>query len=227
VTTFALVHGAWHGAWCWERLIPELERRGQRAITVDLPATDPNAGSAGYAEVVLEVLDDADDDVVLVGHSFAGLTIPYVAAIRPVRELVYLCALLPLPGKSFGQQAEEEPILAPDFGAKQIAHEDGSSSWPEDAAVDAFFHDCPPPMARSAAQRLRAQAWRVSNEVTPLREWPSVRSRYILATGDRAVRPEWSRSAARRRLGLTAVEIPGGHSPFFSRPSALADLLVG
>ena len=227
MATFVLVHGAWHGAWCWELLVPELERRGHRAVTVDLPTTDPDAGCASYAEVVLEAVDAAGDDVVLVGHSLAGLTIPYVAAIQSVRELVFLCALIPVPGKSSGQLVREEGVVFPNFGAKQIAQEDGSSSWPDETAIDAFFHDCPPPMARAAAERLRAQAWRVSDEITPLREWPDVPCRYILATGDRCIRPEWSRAAARRLLGVDAIEIPGGHSPFLSRPSALAEVLCG
>jgi hypothetical protein len=138
-----------------------------------------------------------------------------------------LCALLPEPGKSLGQVIAEDSPLFPNFGHKQLAHDDGSSSWPEDAAVDAFFHDCPDQMARAAARRLRTQAWRISNEVTPLREWPDVRCRYILATSDRAIRPDWSRAAARRRLGVDAIEIPGSHSPFLSRPSFLAEVLLG
>jgi len=44
MATFGLVHGSWHGGWCWERLIPELEARGHRAVAVDLPAEDPAAG---------------------------------------------------------------------------------------------------------------------------------------------------------------------------------------
>jgi hypothetical protein len=69
VTTFALVHGAWHGAWCWERLVPELEARGHRAIAVDLPCEDVAAGCAAYAEVVAGAAADAGADLVLVGHT--------------------------------------------------------------------------------------------------------------------------------------------------------------
>src|SRR6187551_1345642 len=100
MTTFALVHGAWHGAWCWEQLEPELRTRGHRPISMDLPITDPNAGSAAYARIIQAALPAEDDDVVLVGHSLAGLTIPVVALARPVRGLVYLCGVMRDPGRS-------------------------------------------------------------------------------------------------------------------------------
>jgi len=96
VTTFALVHGAWHGAWCFERLVAELQRRDHEAVAIDLPATDVTAGNVAYAGVIEAALP-AGDDVVLVGHSLAGLSVPLVAARRPLRLLVYLCALIPEP----------------------------------------------------------------------------------------------------------------------------------
>jgi pimeloyl-ACP methyl ester carboxylesterase len=92
MSTFALVHGACHGAWCWQRLTPELEGRGHRVVAVDLPTEDRSAGNVRYAEIVAESLAGLEDDVVVVGHSLAGLTIPLVAALRPVRRLVFLCA---------------------------------------------------------------------------------------------------------------------------------------
>jgi len=96
MTTFALVHGAWHGAWCWERLVEPLERRGHGALAIDLPVDDVDAGNGEYADVVAAFTAPAGDDVILVGHSLNGLILPLVAARRPVAALVYLCAFLPL-----------------------------------------------------------------------------------------------------------------------------------
>lgn len=83
MTTFALVHGAWHGAWCWKRLAGELERRGHGVVAVDLPCDDPDATFAGYAAVVVDALGDTGDDVVLVGHSLGGFAAMAYAAGRP------------------------------------------------------------------------------------------------------------------------------------------------
>ena len=72
MATFCLVHGAWHGAWCWERLIPELEALGHSAVAVDLPSHEPDAGFAEYAAALAPAAEGAD---ALVGHSLSGLTI--------------------------------------------------------------------------------------------------------------------------------------------------------
>ena len=105
----ALVHGAFHGSWCWDFLTPELERLGHRVITVDLPISDPTLGAADYARTI-EASLPPDSEPILVGHSMAGLVIPLVAANRPIRTLVFLAAFLPLPGKSAGDQRAVEHI---------------------------------------------------------------------------------------------------------------------
>ena len=104
MTTFALIHGAWHGAWCWERLLEPLERRGHGALAIDLPCDDLAAGNDEYADIVAAFTAPVGDDVIVVGHSLNGLILPLVAARRPVAALVYLCAFLPLEGKSLDDQ---------------------------------------------------------------------------------------------------------------------------
>ena len=95
MTTFALVHGAWHGSWCWDRVVPELEARGHGVVTVDLPSQTATAGMTAYRDVVLDALDGLGEDVVLVGHSLGGITVPLVGAARPVRRVVYLTPAIP------------------------------------------------------------------------------------------------------------------------------------
>ncbi len=227
MTAFALVHGAWHGTWCWERLIPELERRGHDAIAVDLPCEDVEAGVSVYREAVLRALDGTGDDLVLVGHSLAGLTIPLVAAARPVRALVFLCALIPQPGLSLVDQLAQEPdVFAPGFGDAIVRDELGRSSWATpDAAIAALYADCEVELQQWAVSRLRPQARLPNVEPCPLLAWPDVPSAYVLCRGDAAVAPAWSRRAARDRLGVEAIELDGDHSPFLSRPVELAAAL--
>jgi pimeloyl-ACP methyl ester carboxylesterase len=221
---FALVHGAYHGAWCWDLLRKELERDGHSTSAVDLPCEDPNAGAELYADLVVKAIPKVPAGAVLVGHSLGGLTIPVAASMTPTLMTVYLCALVPVPGLSFdGQQAN----IGTEFRASEpaIGHADGSASWPEAGAIEVFFHDCDPQTARNAAARLRRQFWRVTQEVTPLGEWPATRSAYILCTGDRMVSGAYGAQAARDVLGIEPVEISGGHSPFLSRPRELANVL--
>src|SRR5260370_42618963 len=97
MTTFGLVHGAFHGSWCWERLTPELERLGHRVLTVDLPGEEPLAGAAEYAAVAGTALADAGEGLVPVGPSLGGLPPPPVPASPPARPLVLPAALLSPP----------------------------------------------------------------------------------------------------------------------------------
>lgn len=229
MTTFGLVHGAWHGGWCWERLVPELEARGHRAITMDLPCDDASATFEDYAGVVTDALTDAPDDVVLVGHSMAGQTIPLVAARRPVARLVYLCALLPAVGRSLVDQLGGEPDML-DVGyvaGLGEIDEQGRTAWVDPEVARRYFYaDCDEADARAAFDRLRPQAQTPYAVTFPLDAFPAVPASYIVCTEDHLVVPAWSRRAAKERLGLDAVELPGSHSPFLSRPAELADLLT-
>lgn len=228
MATFGLVHGAGHGAWCWDRLAPLLEARGHRVVAMDLPCEDPTAGARRYAEVVDRALP-ATNDLVLVGHSLAGLTIPLVAARRPVRRLVYLCAIVPELGRSLADQVAADPSL---YHAVVRTHPgrltapDGTTSFRDAAAArDLFYHDCAPEDVAWAFARLRPQAAAPRTEPCPLGAWPAADPAYILCREDRAISPDWSRRVARARLGVEAVELDGSHSPFISQPSVLAGVL--
>ncbi|MEV5967259.1 alpha/beta hydrolase [Kribbella sp. NPDC051952] len=91
MTTFVLVHGAWHGSWAWDRVVPVLEDAGARTVNVTLPWE----GAPGLHDHVAEVVSALDgltaaDDVVLVGHSYAGLVVREAADQRStlVRQLI-------------------------------------------------------------------------------------------------------------------------------------------
>jgi pimeloyl-ACP methyl ester carboxylesterase len=222
----ALVHGSYHGAWCWDRLRPELEVLGHRVITMDLPISAPGLGAADYAQTIVDALEDAHEPILL-GHSMAGLVIPLVAERRAVRRLVFLAGFLPKPGMSSNQQRAAEPIdgrIAPTTSEWADLGDDVWMVGPT-TATELFFHDVPPDVARWATDRLRPQSYAVMNEVTPLEAWPDVDSRAIVCADDRALNPDWLRAASRDRLGVEAVEIAGAHSPFLSRPAELAGLI--
>lgn len=232
MTTFALVHGAWHRGACWAPTAALLRAAGHAVVAPDLPCEDAGAGLADYAATVLDALDGVPgDDVVVVGHSLGGLTIPLVAAARPVRALVFVCAFVPAPGASLAiDQYTDAATFAPEWAAlaaQQIRHADGSSSWPADAAVEAFYHDCPPALAAESAAALRPQQWGLAAEPCPLTGYPEVDARAIVCSDDRVLAADQCARQAEERLGARVVRLGGGHSPMLAQPRALTEALLG
>jgi pimeloyl-ACP methyl ester carboxylesterase len=233
MTTFALIHGAWHGAWCWDPLIPELERRGHRTVTVDLPCDDPASTTMDNAKLVTDALAaagvaDDDDDVDVVGHSLGGITAAVVPLLRPVRKLVFLTALIPRPGRSLGEVMSSEPDTTTDeFNAlPRHVGDQGSVTWDPEVAAPFFYRGCDPATAQWAAQRLRTQYWTTSREPCPLEAWPDCELVSIVCAEDELLRPEWSRRIAREVLGIGPIDLPGGHFPMLGIPAALAAALT-
>lgn len=224
---FVLIHGAFHGAWCWERFIPELQDRGHTALAVDLPVSDPDAGSAEYASTVLDAMTALGEEPIVVGHSMGGVAVPLVAASRPISRMVFLAAFLPEPGASLADQRAREPIDSNIEIPNPEFTDLGDSVFTVGAntAVEMFYNDVPADISDWAVERLRPQAYKFMYEMTPLETWPAYESSYIVCAGDHAVSPDWGRQAARERLNVEPYEIEGGHSPFLSRPEQLADVL--
>lgn len=227
MTGFALVHGAWHGAWFLEPLADELRRRGHEAVAVQLPGDDPGAGFAAYVEAIVAASAGLGDGLAVVGHSLGGLTIPLVPAERSVSRLAFLCGAVPQPGISFVGQLERESIFSPGFGGAPQRDEQERSHWPDsEQAVRDLYGDCPPELGAWAAARLRPQGRRPNIDRCPLESWPAVPSFYVLAREDAVIDPDWSRRTARDRLGIEPIELEGGHSLPLTRPDRVAEALI-
>lgn len=108
---FVLVHGAWHGAWCWKRILPGLWKAGHRAFAVTLTGTgeracqlSPDITLRTHIDDVAAVIEAEElQQAIVVGHSYGGMVITGVADRMPQRigHLVYLDAVVPLPGESW------------------------------------------------------------------------------------------------------------------------------
>lgn len=165
----------------------------------------------------------------VVGHSMSGIAIPLVPALAPERHLVFLAALIPSPGRTMAEVQSDENVLGDTSGDTSAVARDtpGRSYWTSArAAIEVLYHDCPPAEAEGAAARLRPQARTPHDERCGLTRLPDVPTSYVVMQCDRMVRPEWSRTAARTRLGVEPVELPGGHSPMLADPERLADALI-
>jgi hypothetical protein len=122
----------------------------------------------------------------------------------------------------------EEPdmVLAGPDAPTTFTDENGATRWFPEAAKAFFYADCDSDTADWAAARLRGQSWLITQEQTPLLQWPAIPCSYILGVDDPVINPAWSRRAAPEVLGVTPIELPAGHSPFLSVPQQLADTLV-
>jgi pimeloyl-ACP methyl ester carboxylesterase len=140
---------------------------------------------------------------------------------------VFLAAFLASPGRSAADQRATERVDGRVVPKTSEWTDLGNDVWMvgPNTATEIFFQDAPAAAARWATQRLRPQCYRVMSEVTPLTAWPDVESRSIVCRDDRAINPEWVRKAAQERLGVKAIELEGGHSPFLTRPAELARIL--
>jgi pimeloyl-ACP methyl ester carboxylesterase len=233
MSCFALIHGGAHGGWCWEEVVPELERRGHTSAAPDLPLEDPH-GPVHWADTVVAAIPSDAQDIVVVGHSMGGLATPMVAERVGARHMVFLAAMVPIPGRSFAQLlvAEPDALIIPGADdlpsgtlSLDLPDEPGDAALPWEFARQAFYHDLPEAKARRAWGRLRPQGATGFTETCPLDAWPAIPASYILMRDDRAVNPSWSRRVASGRLGAELIELDGGHSPFYRDPVGLAEVL--
>lgn len=225
-----LLHGAWHTGASWQYLQEALSVRGLGSRAVTLPSDVPGLGVEAYAQTAADEWADVDEPMVIVAHSLGGLTAGVLAGKREVSMIIYLAALLPSPGLSLAEQREGVPMMTEKWRnvylPQQQREDNGNTWWPATLAPEIFYHDCTAKRAAEAVAELRQQAAAPIVEKTPLRELPELPVAYILAQEDRVVDPEWSRQVALERLGVRARELPGGHSPFLSRPDLLAEEIV-
>lgn len=199
---FVLVHGAWHGAWCFAEVAGELEARGHSAEAVDLPCDQAGLTQHDYAAVV-----GPRPHSILVGHSLGGLTIQHVEA----RLRVYLAALLPV--------ADPTGCFVPGFGG-WLRDELDRSFWADaDLCAARMYPDCTRERSDWAFARLRPQA-PIRSEATLLGPADVV----IATLRDAAIDPDWQVRTAEAH-GARVFELDTGHSPFFTHPAELAELL--
>jgi len=236
MSTFLLVHGAWHGAWCWHKLVPRLEKLGHVVIAPDLPAmgrdrTPVNRVSlATWRTHVCEIVDRVPGEVVLVGHSRGGIVISEVAEHRPdrIRALVYLCAFLPRDGESlFDLSARDETSLVP---PNFVMSEDKSSSTIRDEALrDAFYGECSD--EDLALARFCLQPEPTLPLATPVKltagNFGKVPRVYVECLRDRAIPVSFQRLIHGASPCELVLALDTDHSPFLSRPDELATLLAG
>ena len=228
-----LVHGAWHGAWCWAALQAELDRRGVPSLAVDLPghgvSPRPIGGLHDDATAIAAVLDHlaagGAGPIVLVGHSYGGAVITQAAAGRDdIAHLAYLAAFALDDGESvlgcLGSLERHDVELA----AAMVPSPDGSATTLDASnAPAALYGSCPPETIRAALPRLGPQSMSSMTETVSGAPRDTLASTYVVCSQDRAVHPEHQRVMAARCT--TTHVLDTDHSPFLSAVGSTADII--
>ena len=234
MSTFVLVHGSFHGGWCWDAVVARLTAAGHRVLAPDLPGRGSDARPLfaltldDYATAIAGVVAAQPEPVVLVGHSMGGVVITSVAERVPERleRLVYVCAFLPANGQSLLDLAtsDKESVLLRNLVIEAAA---GTHHVRPEGARESFYHDCSDADADAATKRLVAEPLAVvaTPVATSAARFGRVPRSYVECTDDRAVGP----SLQRRMHGAQPCRvssIASGHSPFLARPDELTRALL-
>ena len=232
--TFVLVHSAWLGAWQWESVKNNLESKGHTVITPDLPGHGSDKTSPAditmddYVNTITSILDSQEKAVVLLGHSFNGITVSRVAELRPnkIKSLVFLTAfLLPNGGSFFGAvQGVEGSKAVENF---RLSDDKSYAYVVEEEIQNAFAHDIPEEVFNGAKPYI------VPEPSAPLmyelkiteENFGQVPKYYIECTEDRAIPIEVQRAMYNGNVE-GSFSIKSSHTPNFSQPDRIVEILL-
>jgi pimeloyl-ACP methyl ester carboxylesterase len=231
---FVLVHGSWHGAWCWEKVIPLLEQAGHIVIAPDLPGhgqdRTPIAAITleAYVDCIVNLLGMLNTPSILLGHSMAGIIISQVAEKVPekIACLVYLAGFLPQNGESLLSLAKRQKpskVTSP----MRIVPEHNAVYFPSDGMRAFSYHGCDESVFNAISPLFCDEPflpWVAPVQITPER-YGSVKRVYIECEQDQAIHL----SSQQRMNALSSCEIfrlNSDHSPFYSEPQGLVEILL-
>ncbi len=247
MSTYLLIHGSWHGAWCWYKIAPRIEAAGHEAIVPDMPGhgrdwTAPGEVAVDHnVDAILQVLDRAPEPINVVVHSRNGMVVAQAAEARPekIRSITFLASLLPPIG--------DAAPLAQSMEAGQWAY-DPDSDFATDQCVDydpeagfdmlqrrvfrkTLYADCSDDdVALSHALLTPEPRGPRSATDMPIRttheRFGRVPRFYIELTQDRAVSIQWQRRMHRATPCQRVFSIDASHSAYFSQPDQLTRCIL-
>lgn len=232
--TFILIHGSWHNAWNWHKVVPLIEAAGHRVICIDLPGMGRD--KTPVKEVTLqksvakitEVIDQQPDKLILVGHSKNGIMVSQAAEYRPdkMEALVYLAAYLVPDGKTQREYAVQDTggVLKP-----YVIFDESTQSTTLDPVIykEGLYADCEDDIVEMAKLLLSSEPVNTGTTRLELTDenFGRIPRYYIECLEDRAVTPYIQQKMYMELPCQKVYQLNSSHSPFFSRPEELVTLL--
>jgi len=243
MANFVLVHGAWHWGGCYAKLANELLLRGHNVAMPDLATHgfDPTpvgtvADMAQYTAPARRLIEASSEKLILLGHSMGGATCTYLGEqlAEKIAALVYLTAFMLPDGK-----CPNDVIMSPDYLGNPAAAELFQLLAPTETGLKldvskpalskaTFYADCSDhDIGISAKNILEVQPFApfITPSATTAERYGSLRRIYVECTEDKAIPLEIQRSLQAMVPGSEVFTMNTSHSPFYSQPAALADLL--
>ena len=232
---YVLVHGAWHGAWCWARVLPLLREAGHVAHAVTLTGVgerahllSPQVGIDTHIQDIVGLIEAEElNNVILVGHSYAGNLITCVAdrlqqrCPSLLKSLVYLDASIPNPGDSWSTPHTPETVKKRIDESKASG---GLSFPPPDASVFGLSDgDRDWVNRRQTPQPFRLYQEALHFDAARVAALPRT---FIDCTNPPLATIDSARKRVRSEPGWTVLEMATGHDPMVSAPRELAQLLL-
>ena len=230
-----LIHGSWHGAWCWYKVKPRLESKGHTVLNPDLPAHGQNRclfpGLVTLADMVKSItkhIDAIEEKSILVVHSRSGIIASQLAEIRPhkIEKIIYLASFMLKNGERAAEffLSDRDSLLKGNISINKFLLTDMIQ---KQIYTKALYADCTtedialahsllsPEPSLPALTRLKLSE----------RNFGKVRRFYIELTQDRAVSIELQRKFIQQTGCEKVFSIEAGHSAYFSKPDELSDII--
>ena len=235
MANFVLVHGAWHGGWCWHKIVARLEAKGHKVAAPDMigHGTDRTPRDettlAGIVDGIVAVVNAMDGKVVLVGHSYGGAIITQVGERIPekIQRLVYLTAIVTPGGESVLDVNLPDPEAV--LGDGIVFAPDGKTATAAPHIIrEAFYAQCPDEDVALARLLLvpEGTAGLAAPSIATAARWGRLPHAYIECIRDKAIGITRQRQYAGFLSKPELRSIDTDHSPFFSRPDELTKHLV-
>ncbi|MDC3132892.1 alpha/beta fold hydrolase [Flavobacteriaceae bacterium] len=235
MNTYLLINGAWHGAWCWNKVNFLLKKQGHNVITPELPGHGEDKTPVKevtiqlYTDCICEILDTLEGPVILIGHSMGGLIMSQVAEYRPekIKLLVYVAAFVLKNGESalpFIRKDSESLLISNIYFSKDMS----TIGVNEDEIKNVFYGDC------TDEDIIRAKSLMSPQSFAPIKtrlnitheKFELIPKIYIECLQDKAISLTMQRKMHTNFSWEKVYSINCSHSPFFSSPDELVSIIT-